>query len=68
MLNGLCCLQFKFAENPKTRKRAIEGYEARLAVNVPLLDRTLEIRRRIGSLLGYKTWYNNLFFFREARN
>jgi metallopeptidase MepB len=47
---------FKYAENPMTRKRAMECHEERLAVNVPLLDRALEIRRRIASLLGYKTW------------
>ncbi|KAJ3515380.1 hypothetical protein NLJ89_g1791 [Agrocybe chaxingu] len=47
---------FKFAENPKTRKRAQEGHESRLSVNVPLLDKALELRRKIASLLGYKTW------------
>ncbi|KAF8158338.1 metallopeptidase MepB [Crassisporium funariophilum] len=47
---------FKFAENPTTRQRAQEGHEARLAINVPLLDRALQLRRRIASLLGYKTW------------
>lgn len=49
-------LQFKFAQNPETRKRAHESYEARLAINVPLLDKALELRRKIASLLGYKTW------------
>ncbi|KAF8169249.1 hypothetical protein BJ912DRAFT_1025654 [Pholiota molesta] len=47
---------FKFAENPETRKRALEGHESRLEVNVPLLAKALEIRRKIASLLGYKTW------------
>ncbi|KAF9046329.1 hypothetical protein BJ165DRAFT_1345534 [Panaeolus papilionaceus] len=47
---------FKFAENPATRKRALEGHESRLAINVPLLDKALELRRKIASLLGYKTW------------
>ncbi|PPQ89666.1 hypothetical protein CVT25_013853 [Psilocybe cyanescens] len=47
---------FKFAEDPETRKKAQEGHEARLASNVPLLDRALELRRKIASLLGYKTW------------
>ncbi|CAA7261352.1 unnamed protein product [Cyclocybe aegerita] len=47
---------FKFAENPATRKRAQEGHESRLSVNVPLLDKALELRRKIASLLGYKTW------------
>ncbi|KJA24053.1 hypothetical protein HYPSUDRAFT_53952 [Hypholoma sublateritium FD-334 SS-4] len=47
---------FKFAENPETRKRALEGHEDRLAINVPLLDKALELRRKIASLLGYKTW------------
>ncbi|KAF8908911.1 metallopeptidase MepB [Gymnopilus junonius] len=47
---------FKFAENPLTRQRAQEGHESRLAVNTPLLARALELRRKIASLLGYKTW------------
>jgi len=41
----------------------MEGYESRLAINVPLLDKALELRRRIASLLGYKTWYRTAFFF-----
>ncbi|KAL0960667.1 hypothetical protein HGRIS_005696 [Hohenbuehelia grisea] len=47
---------FKFAENPETRKRAQEAHEARLAINVPLLDKALELRRKIAKLLGYATW------------
>ncbi len=43
--------QFKFAENPETRKRAQEAHESRLAINVPLLDKALELRRRIAALL-----------------
>jgi len=49
--------KFKFAENPATRKKALEGFEDRLKINVPLLDKALELRRKIASLLGYKTWY-----------
>ncbi|KAG2009857.1 metallopeptidase MepB, variant 2 [Coprinopsis cinerea AmutBmut pab1-1] len=47
---------FKFAENPETRRRAQEGHESRLQINVPLLDKVLDLRRQIASLLGYKTW------------
>ena len=53
--------KFKFAENPAARKKALEGYEDRLKINVPLLDKALELRRKIASLLGYKTWYG-LFY------
>jgi metallopeptidase MepB len=34
----------------------MEGSESRLEINVPLLDKILELRRRIASILGYKTW------------
>ena len=44
-----------------TRKTAMEGNEGRLAVNVPLLDKALKLRRQIASLLGYKTWYGTSF-------
>jgi hypothetical protein len=43
----------------------MEGSESRLEINVPLLDKALELRRRIASILGYKTWcVRFLFFFR----
>lgn len=48
--------QFQFAQNPETRLRAFEGYESRLLVNIPILDRILELRRKIADLLGYGTW------------
>ncbi|KAF9454736.1 zincin [Macrolepiota fuliginosa MF-IS2] len=47
---------FKYAENPTTRQRALEGYESRLSNNVQLLDRIIELRRQIGGILGYDTW------------
>jgi len=56
--------KFKFAEIPATRKKALEGYEARLEINVPLLDKALELRRKIASLLGYKTWYGLFYILR----
>lgn len=49
-------LKFKFAENPETRRQAYEGYENRLAINAPLLDKVLNLRRKIAILLGYSTW------------
>jgi Zn-dependent oligopeptidase len=52
----LMVLQFKFAENPDTRKRAFEAYESRLQINVPVLDKILELRRKIADILGYATW------------
>ncbi|KAJ3875744.1 hypothetical protein F5051DRAFT_333312 [Lentinula edodes] len=47
---------FKFAKNPETRRKAFEGYESRLEINVPLLSKALNIRRQLASILGYKTW------------
>ena len=49
-------LKFKFAENPETRRRAHEGYDNRLAINAPLLEKALDLRRQIAKLLGYPTW------------
>ncbi|KAG6856420.1 hypothetical protein H0H87_004639 [Tephrocybe sp. NHM501043] len=48
--------QFKFAESPETRRRAQEGHESRLEINIPLLNKALDLRRNIAKLLGYKTW------------
>ncbi|KAJ7212164.1 metallopeptidase MepB [Mycena pura] len=47
---------FKFANRPETRQRAHEGYDSRLAVNVPLVERFLALRRQIAKVLKYPTW------------
>ncbi|KAI0789664.1 metallopeptidase MepB [Abortiporus biennis] len=47
---------FKFAEIPKTRQLATESYEDRLSINVPILEKVLDLRRKITVLLGYDTW------------
>ena len=52
----LLILKFKFAENPETRRKAHEGYDNRLAINAPLLEKALDLRRQIAKLLGYPTW------------
>lgn len=35
----------------------MEGYYSRLAVNVPLLTKILDLRRQIAKLMGYKSRY-----------
>lgn len=47
---------FKFSHSPATRRRAQEGFEDRLKQNVPLLEKALDLRRRIAAMLGYDTW------------
>ncbi|OJA10579.1 hypothetical protein AZE42_04632 [Rhizopogon vesiculosus] len=47
---------FKFAHSPITRRKAQEAHEDRLKVNVPLLEKALDLRRRIAAMLGYDTW------------
>ena len=59
--------QFKFAENPETRRRAQEGHESRLQINVPLLSKALDLRRRIAKLLEYDTWYGLLYISFDLR-
>ncbi|KAF8905938.1 metallopeptidase MepB [Gymnopilus junonius] len=44
------------AENPETRKKLSESFQSRLAVNVPLFPKAMELRRKIATLLGYNTW------------
>ena len=51
--------QFKFAENPETRRIAQEGHESRLPNNVVILSKILALRRRISKLLGYRSWYTH---------
>ncbi|KAJ7147482.1 metallopeptidase MepB [Mycena crocata] len=47
---------FKFANRPDTRQRAYEGHESRLAINVPLVEKFLSLRRQIAKVLKYPTW------------
>ncbi|KAJ6508867.1 metallopeptidase MepB [Mycena sanguinolenta] len=47
---------FKFATRPETRQRAYEGHESRLAINVPLVEKFLGLRREIAKVLKYPTW------------
>ena len=47
---------FKYAENPDVRKRALEAYESRLDINIPLFAKMLDLRRQISKMLGYETW------------
>lgn len=56
MSNQYLFMQFKYAESPVVRQRAVEGFESRLSINVDLLDKVLELRRQIAKLLGYNTW------------
>lgn len=60
--------QFKFAENPDTRKRAYEGYESRLEINVPVLEKILDLRRKIAALLGYPTWADYVTEVKMVKN
>lgn len=48
--------QFKYAQNPQTRQRGLEAYEDRLALNVPLLKKAIELRWECAELLGYDNW------------
>ncbi|KAF8508190.1 metallopeptidase MepB [Hysterangium stoloniferum] len=47
---------FKFASTPETRRRALAAYDDRLSINEPLFTRAMDLRRRLATLLGYKTW------------
>ena len=64
----LTICQFKYAENPDTRRKASESYEARLKINVPLFEKTLELRRKIASELGYATWADYITEVKMAKS
>ncbi|KIM28712.1 hypothetical protein M408DRAFT_329175 [Serendipita vermifera MAFF 305830] len=46
----------KYAELPETRKAMFAGSEDRLKINVPVMDKVLDLRRQCTELLGYDTW------------
>ncbi|CCM01864.1 uncharacterized protein FIBRA_03935 [Fibroporia radiculosa] len=59
---------YKYAQNPTTRKTAYKAYEGRLAVNVPILDKIIDLRRKICALLGYETWADYATEVKMAKN
>ncbi|KAI0050406.1 metallopeptidase MepB [Auriscalpium vulgare] len=56
------------ADNPETRRRAQESFGCRLPQNVPLLERALELRRKIAALLGYPTWADYVTEVKMVKN
>lgn len=49
-------MQFKFAQDPETRRAAVLASESKLEINVPLLARAVDLRRQLAGLYGYDTW------------
>ncbi|KAF8311667.1 metallopeptidase MepB [Cantharellus anzutake] len=46
----------KHAQDPETRKEILQASESKLAINVPLLTKAIDLRRRLAKLMNYKTW------------
>ncbi|KAF8905842.1 hypothetical protein CPB84DRAFT_1726845 [Gymnopilus junonius] len=57
-----------YAENSQVRKKAYEAQGARLAVNVPLFSRAMELRRRIATVLRYNTWADYVTEIKMAKS
>lgn len=56
------------AENPETRRLALEASDRKLEINAPLLDRMLGLRRKIAGILGYATWADYVTEIKMAKN
>ncbi|PIL22512.1 hypothetical protein GSI_15201 [Ganoderma sinense ZZ0214-1] len=59
---------FKYAEDPKTRRKAYEKFENRLAVNKPIMAKFLDLRRQIAKLLDYPTWADYVTEVKMVKN
>ncbi|EJD34813.1 zincin [Auricularia subglabra TFB-10046 SS5] len=46
----------RYARNPATRRAAWTGDESRVAINVPIFEKVVELRRKIAALLKYPTY------------
>ncbi|KAF7792617.1 hypothetical protein EIP86_003714 [Pleurotus ostreatoroseus] len=57
-----------FMENYDARKRAHEANSSRMAVNVPIFDKMLELRHKVAALLGYDSWADYVTEIRMAKN
>ena len=49
-------MQYKHARNPETRRRTLQASESKLEINVPLLEKALNLRRKLAALQQYETW------------
>ena len=49
-------VKLKYAQNPETRKAILQASESKLEINVPLLTKALDLRRKLAKLMNYKTW------------
>ena len=65
---GLGELQCGHAEDPETRKRAMQSSAFRLQRNVPVLDRIFDLRRQIAAIMGYPSWADFVLEERMAKN
>ena len=61
-------MQFKYAENPETRRTAYEKFENRLAINKPIMAKFLDLRRQIAKLLSYPTWADYITEVKMVKN
>ena len=68
LTHTLSIFKLSFAENPETRQKAYEAHENRLAINAPILDGILNLRRRIAELLEYPTWTDYAMEFNMAKD
>ncbi|EPT05216.1 Metalloprotease [Fomitopsis schrenkii] len=59
---------FRMAQNPETRRLALEAYDRKLEINAPLLDKMLGLRRKIAGMLGYATWADYVTEVKMAKN
>ncbi|KAF8308563.1 metallopeptidase MepB [Clavulina sp. PMI_390] len=47
---------YKHARNPETRRKTLQAAESKLAINVPLFEKALQLRRRLAKLQQYENW------------
>ncbi|GAA99855.1 uncharacterized protein L969DRAFT_43352 [Mixia osmundae IAM 14324] len=58
----------KYAQKPTARRRAFVGYESRLPMNVPIMEKTMKLRAQAAQLLGYANWAEYVLEVKMAKD
>ncbi|MBW0518729.1 hypothetical protein O181_058444 [Austropuccinia psidii MF-1] len=58
----------QYAINPETRKKVSLGFDSKAAINIPILNKILSLRRQAAQALGKENWAQHSLQVKMAKN